>query len=375
MINKTLKIPTTIKYGTYKLDILNQSINVPTFAEDIELEPKDQKALALAVKNNLSCLLIGETGVGKTSAIKRIAYLRKQGYTRINMNGYTTPDELIGSKSVANGGTYYEHGVLTKAMIEGHIVVLDEINATPPDIMFVLHGLLDDDRRITLPNGDIITPHPDFRFFATMNPDYEGTRGLNRAFLDRFPIILMVNILAPQKEVELLQNRLSIASTMANLLVATALLNRNAYKEQKTLTLISTRSLLQWGNLVKQGIPLIQAYTLSIVNKARSDEKQAFLDFYNATFKENNSGTENTSFTMIPIDDFNRLTKSDTDSKNAISDYVMTITGLRVDYDTCKNDYRRVSEELLAVKTGKISANELELKEQIRLLNLKLLGK
>ena len=375
MINKTLKIPTTIKYGTYKLDILNQSINVPTFAEDIELEPKDQKALALAVKNNLSCLLIGETGVGKTSAIKRIAYLRKQGYTRINMNGYTTPDELIGSKSVANGGTYYEHGVLTKAMIEGHIVVLDEINATPPDIMFVLHGLLDDDRRITLPNGDIITPHPDFRFFATMNPDYEGTRGLNRAFLDRFPIILMVNILAPQKEVELLQNRLSIASTMANLLVATALLNRNAYKEQKTLTLTSTRSLLQWGNLVKQGIPLIQAYTLSIVNKARSDEKQAFLDFYNATFKENNSGTENTSFTMIPIDDFNRLTKSDTDSKNAISDYVMTITGLRVDYDTCKNDYRRVSEELLAVKTGKISANELELKEQIRLLNLKLLGK
>src|ERR1035437_5134273 len=180
MINKTLKIPTTIKYGTYKLDILNQSINVPTFAEDIELEPKDQKALALAVKNNLSCLGIGETGVGKTSAIKRIAYLRKQGYTRINMHGYTTPDELIGSKSVANGGTYYEHGVLTKAMIEGHIVVLDEINATPPDIMFVLHGLLDDDRRITLPNGDIITPHPDFRFFATMNPDYEGTRGLNK---------------------------------------------------------------------------------------------------------------------------------------------------------------------------------------------------
>ena len=59
---------------------------------------------------------------GKTSAVKELAYLRKQPYVRVNMTGYTTPDELIGSKSVKNGATYYEDGIITNAMKIGAIL-------------------------------------------------------------------------------------------------------------------------------------------------------------------------------------------------------------------------------------------------------------
>ena len=68
-------------------------------------------------------------------------------------------------------------------------------------------------------------------------------------------------------------------------MVNCAWLNRRAYKEQKTLTLISTRSLLQWGGLTKQGLTEKQAFTISIVGKAREEEKKAFIDFYHAVFK------------------------------------------------------------------------------------------
>ena len=276
----------TINYGGIKLEKLNQTgINLPTSSMAIKLPTSDRKALAIAIKNNIPCLLIGETGTGKTSAVKELAFKLKQNYTRISLTGYTTPDELIGSKSVKNGATYYENGILTRAMIEGHICVLDELNAITPDCSFIIHSLLDDERKISLPNGDIITPHKDFRIFGTINPDYEGTKSLNRAFLDRFGVLVYFDILSPAIEEKLLIDRTGIKKDIAKRLIATAWLNRKAYSEGKTMTLISTRSLLQVCELLNEGLKPIEAYKIAVVNKARLDEKRAFLDFFNINFR------------------------------------------------------------------------------------------
>ena len=287
-------------FGDEVLTKLNQTGElVPQAAIEIELPESDKKALALAVKHDLPALLIGETGTGKTSAVRQLAYMRKQGYVRINMHGYNTPDELIGSKSVKDGSTYYENGILTNAMLNGQIVVLDEINATPPDCTFIIHGLLDEDKRVSLPNGDIIRPHKDFRFFATMNPDYEGTKSLNRAFLDRFAIILNIEILEPKKEQELIVKRNGIDDELANKMVTTAWLGRKAYEEEKTMTLISTRSLLQWSKLVKEGLDTKIAYIASIRNKVRKEEQSAFMDFYCAIFRVNPNEDEKLDIPFI----------------------------------------------------------------------------
>lgn len=285
---KRVRTKNSFKYGGIEISILNQETSyVPDFSNPIILTKDYEKAIAISVIRDLPALLIGETGTGKTSAAREIAYMRKQGYTRINMNGYTTPDELIGSKSVKNGETYYEDGILTKAMKEGHIVVLDEINATPPDCSFILHGLLDEDKRISLPNGDIVRPHQDFRIFATMNPDYEGTRSMNRAFLDRFAIILNFEIPTPAKEEAILVEKGGIAQELATQMVTIAHMARKAYEESKTLTFLSTRGLLQWCDLVVSGgMDLKPAYISSIVNKARKEEQIAFKDFFNAVFKD-----------------------------------------------------------------------------------------
>jgi len=316
------KTKNSINYGGIELTKLNQTgTNVPTEALAVKLPKADKKALAIAIKNNIPALLIGETGTGKTSAVKELAYKLGQNYTRISLTGYTTPDELIGSKSVKDGATYYEAGILTRAMTEGHICVLDELNAISPDCSFIIHSLLDDERKISLPNGDIIKPHPNFRIFATINPDYEGTKSLNRAFLDRFGILIFIQILTPANEEKLLIERTGIAPDMAKKLIATAWLNRKAYAESKTMTLISTRSLLQVATLLNEGLEPAEAYRTAIVNKARLDEHRAFMDFFNLIFKTTEGDTAYLPEILTPEEVKQRADREEELRKN-LNEYV-----------------------------------------------------
>ena len=278
----------TIKYGGIRITkIGSKDPLVPTRSLKIKLQDDDRQALAVAIKANKACLLIGETGTGKTSAVKELAHLLKQPYVRINMTGFTTPDELIGSKSVKDGKTYFEYGIITDAMQRGAILVIDEINATTPDCLFILHGLLDEDRQVTLPNGEVIKPHQDFRVFATCNPEYEGTKSMNRAFKDRFPIILEVNVLPPADEVNLILARSKVTSDFANKMVTIATMIRKEYMDHKIATFCSTRGLLEWADLIKQGLDQKTAFITSIVRKASDkNEQKVLVDFYLSVFKQ-----------------------------------------------------------------------------------------
>jgi len=320
----------SFKYGGSTISVLNQTGSlVPTSAHEIMLPADDKSALGLSIVEDLPTLLVGESGTGKTSVIKYLAFKRKQGYVRINMHGYATPDELIGSKSVKDGSTYYENGILTNAMLNGHIVVLDEINATPPDCTFIIHGLLDDDKQVSLPNGDVIRPHQDFRFFATMNPDYEGTKSLNRAFLDRFSIVMNIDTLNPDKEALLLMQRTGLDAETTVKMVTTGWLARKAYADQKTISLITTRSLLQWGKLIKQGLNPKTAYVHSIAYKARSEEQEAFKDFYCAVFKTSSS-------TEAALDTPTLTTK------RVINNYESSIQAYKTNIDSLQRDVRNL---------------------------------
>lgn len=279
---------------------------IPQLSADIWYEPEHMKAIATAVKENIACLLVGETGTGKTSILRQLAFERKQPYVRINLTGYTSPDELIGSKSAQNGSTYFEEGVLVQAMRDGALLVMDEINATPPDCLFALHSLLDDERKITLPTGTVIHPHPEFRFFATMNPDYEGTKSVNKALTDRFGIILDIQPLNPDKEKDYLIKH-GIDAGHANTMVMFALKARKSYIERQTTMFVSTRTLLQWSSLVQKGLSLDEAFTVSVLNKLPSDAdmRRAMSDIYNSVLKRNPQKT---------VDEFDIYKKSDVET-------------------------------------------------------------
>ena len=164
--------------------------------------------LVYAASMNLPVLLIGETGVGKTQAVRYLTWKTNNGLRRVNLNGATTVDEFLGKLLINEQGTYWVDGVLVDAMQSGDWILLDKINACLPEIAFCLHSLLDDDRMVVLTehDGRIVRPHPNFRLFASMNPSevgrYGGTKMLNEALMDRFPVVIRMEYLPDQQEIE-----------------------------------------------------------------------------------------------------------------------------------------------------------------------------
>jgi len=141
-------------------------------------------------------LLLGATGLGKTTVCQYIAYLAAKPYFNVNLNGGTTVEDLVGSwVPTAEKGFAWNDGVMTNFMRPGGvggIFVVEEINAAQAEILFVLHSVLDTNRKIVLTgkDGEVVEAHPEFFFVATMNPDYEGTSELNAALFDRFDVVL-----------------------------------------------------------------------------------------------------------------------------------------------------------------------------------------
>lgn len=235
----------------------------------------NRSLLNACIETNSAALLIGETGTGKTTVVREMAKEKGKVLIRISVNGSMGVEEILGKWLVNAGTTVWQDGILTMALREGHWVVMDEINAALPEILFVLHSLLDDDRKIFLPEKDneIVYPHADFRFFATMNPpeEYAGTKDMNKALLSRFTAVLNVDVLDPISEGTLLQQKGADVKTASILLhIAGAL--REKKKKDMIFYFCSTRDLVQCVNLMGHGLKIGDAVKGSIVNKMTAKE-------------------------------------------------------------------------------------------------------
>ena len=215
--------------------------------------------LAYSVVHNLPVLLIGETGVGKTLAVRYLAWKTNNGLRRVNLNGATTVDEFLGKLLINEQGTYWVNGVLVDAMLSGDWILLDEINACLPEIAFSLHSLLDDDRMVVLMeyDGRIVRPHPDFRVFASMNPSeearYGGTKTLNEALLDRFPVVIRMDYLEESDEIDaVIAQSGNPAREVVSRMVRVARDVRDAVHNERVFGSFSTRRVIDWARMSRQ---------------------------------------------------------------------------------------------------------------------------
>ena len=153
----------------------------------------DVDIIMKAISNRKHIMLLGDTGLGKTTALKIAAYRLQMPYFPVNLNGGTTAEDLLGAwVPDPSGGFRWQDGVLTHFMRVGGLFVTEEINAANPEILFAFHSVLDDHKRVVLSSkdGEVVTAHPDFSFAATMNPNFAGTQELNKALADRFEVTL-----------------------------------------------------------------------------------------------------------------------------------------------------------------------------------------
>lgn len=244
-------------------------------------------SLRACIDSNQCSLLIGETGTGKTTLINELAKEKKRELIRVSLNGATSTDDILGKFLAKDGSTYWQDGVLVSAMKNGHWIVFDEINAALPEVLFALHSLLDDDRKVTLTekNGEVIRPVESFRFFACMNPseDYAGTKEMNTALISRFAGVFHIGVFPPEEEKKVLIRK-GIAEDTASRLIGVGNYLREKREKGDIFTFISTRDLIQAGLLIMKGISVQDGVTFSIFGKLNRDEREDLIK--DTKFKE-----------------------------------------------------------------------------------------
>ena len=218
---------------------------------------------------------------GKTSAIRYLANQTGNGLRRVNLNGGTTADELVGRQLINDKGTYWVDGVLTEAMRKGEWIVLDEINAALPEVLFVLQSVLDDDGYLVLNEKDdkeIVHKHANFRLFGTCNPpEYAGTKEMNKALLSRFAICINAEFPPEKIELDIIKHHLGDAiskSEMAIKLVGLANDTRKAKELGTADYVINTRDILNTLRLSENMEPA-EALGLAFSNKLETCDKNA----------------------------------------------------------------------------------------------------
>lgn len=152
----------------------------------------DAKALFDLNKN---ILLKGPTGSGKTKLAETLSEVVNIPMHQVNCSVDLDTESLLGFKTIKTNSQgqqeiVFVDGPVIKAMKEGHILYIDEINMAKPETLPVLNGVLDYRRQITNPyTGEVIKAVPGFNVIAAINEGYVGTLPMNEALKNRFVVI------------------------------------------------------------------------------------------------------------------------------------------------------------------------------------------
>lgn len=147
-----------------------------------------------SIINGRPALFVGETGGAKTALAEFISrfYFQKEpefisGYG--DVNSY----QLMGKTGLVKGETAFESGPIIRAMEEGKLLILDEMNAMPADFLKRINKVLQlrpgDTFTIQEDSGREVKIQPGFAIIATANEKsrrYKGVEDLSTELLNRF---------------------------------------------------------------------------------------------------------------------------------------------------------------------------------------------
>ncbi|MDI5921844.1 AAA family ATPase [Halomonas sp. LR5S13] len=272
--------------------------HVPEQDRAFRFVPDVTRALLLGFAHNRRVYLHGPHGSGKSSHIEQVAARLNWPCIRINLDGHITRTDLIGRDMVmireGKQVTEFVPGMLVWAMQRPMALIFDEYDAGRPDVMFVIQRVLESTGKLTLlDQNQVITPHPDFRLFATANTAgqgdpsglYAGTQALNQAQLDRWQVITELGYLPAEQEEAILQSRLpDLAADSVAGMVAFANLARQAFEQGDLSSLISLRTLVSWGENAALLGDTHEAMRLTFFNRCDETERPLVNEIYQRCF-------------------------------------------------------------------------------------------
>lgn len=267
---------------------------VPALDEDYIFAPATLVPMLLAIRDGTRPWLRGHTGTGKTTFVEQVYARLNLPLYRVNLDSDITRSELVGRDTIkqdAKGGTVsvFVEGIIPRVMQEPCGLLLDEIDASRPDLGFVLQRLTEGKGFMLLEDGGrTIMPNPYFRLFATANTNgrgdetglYTGTRVLGSAFVDRFKPFLTVNYIDAKSEMKLVKAKApTLAATDVERIVGYAKEHRIAFGQAQVTLPCSPRqtvglaqTLAAYLTIFPDAEARIMAFEHMVTNAADADD-------------------------------------------------------------------------------------------------------
>lgn len=223
--------------------------------------------LDVFIGSSTPVMLIGGTGLGKTVVTDMVS--RKHGRGSVGFNCYSGMDiaSLVGLWRPNTDGTIeWEHGLLTRAIIEGYSVRIEEFTRATAELKSKCFGILDSkDRYWALPEAgiDSVPVHPDFTIIASANPaggGYVGTMREDKASMSRFGGVITINE-------PLADEHKAMLDVTKDKDIADRILRFAEILRKDPLTYISTRDMYYLARALNQGIDPKRAVELTVAPK------------------------------------------------------------------------------------------------------------
>jgi cobaltochelatase CobS len=271
---------------------------VPSVDPSYQLNPQASVAILAGFAYNRRVLIQGLHGTGKSTHLEQVAARLNWPCLRINLDGQITRMDLIGKEIITleDGKqiTRFQEGLIPWSLQRSIALILDEYDAGQADVMFVIQRMLEREGRLTLLDQNrVIEPNPAFRIFATSNTVglgnwnglYQGTQLLNHGQMDRWDIVAALNYLEPVEEEKILLAKVpELSADTAKQMIALANLTRKGFEAGDNSTLMSTRTLITWGENSRIFKDLQLGFTLAFLNKCESEEKPLVAEYYQRCF-------------------------------------------------------------------------------------------
>lgn len=232
----------------------------------------------------------GLSGNGKTFMVEQSCAKLNREFIRVQINPETDEDDLIGGFRLIDGETVFAKGPVLKAMENGAILLLDEIDRATNKIM-CLQGILEGKPVVVKKTGETISPQPGFNVIATANTKGKGSDDgrftaasiIDEAFLERFTISIDQQFPSPRVEQKIVTKHMekfgSIDEDFAEKLVSWADIIRKTFYDDGVDEVISTRRLCHIVQTHSIFNDRMKAIDLCIA-RFDDDTKEAFLDLY-----------------------------------------------------------------------------------------------
>ena len=238
----------------------------------------------------------GLSGNGKTFMVEQACAKLGKEFIRVQINPETDEDDLLGGFRLVNGETVFSKGPVLKAMENGAILLLDEIDRATNKIM-CLQGILEGKPVLVKKTGEVVSPTKGFNVIATANTKGKGSEDgrftaasiIDDAFLERFTIAIDQPFASAGVEKKILINHFMKFDEMdaddgswiefTDKLIAWADIIRKTFYDDGVDEVISTRRLCHIAQTYSIFRDRMKAINLCI-SRFDDDTKAAFLDLY-----------------------------------------------------------------------------------------------